>query len=130
MKSGLVVVLLLCIVPFAAFAQEYPTIVYKHQTIVDDDYIFNNEGLNLPEMVRVNHATNELVVMDIGNHCLYFFTKEGEFLRKSGRIGQGPAEYLALEYLAIGPDGRIYIQDWKNQRISILSKDGSFMDSF
>ncbi|MFC1513395.1 6-bladed beta-propeller [candidate division KSB1 bacterium] len=131
MRTSLVVILLFITLHLSiSFAQEIPTIVYKHQTIVDDDYVFNNEGLNVPTILRVNHATDELVVIDIENDCIYFFTKEGEFLRKSGRYGEGPGEFLWLSYLAINPVGEIYIHDMRNQRISILSKDGSFINSF
>lgn len=108
----------------------YPEVTYTTSTFVDVDYIFNNEGLNQPTMVRVIPETNEVVVLDQGNGCLYVFSHDGEFIRKIGRRGQGPGDLSGAMYFDIDHYGDLYVYETGNFRFSIFSKDGKFHNSF
>lgn len=116
----------------------YPEVTYTASTFVDVDYIFNNEGLNRPMMVRIIPKTNELVVLDEGNVCLYVFSEEGKFLRMIGRRGQGPGEFIgprlrdwnSTMFIEVDESGDIYVFDDGNMRISIFSKEGKLYNTF
>ena len=107
-----------------------PTEEYKVTILVDTDDTFLNEGLNRPYMVRENPVTGELVVTDVHNNCLYFFTLQGEFVRKIGRKGQGPGDLGRPYGMDIDKDGNIYVYEGSNYRLSIFSKEGEFHESF
>lgn len=109
----------------------YPIVYYNQvDTLVSLDYIFQNEGLNRPTIVRSIPVTNEFVVLDFGNTCLYIFTKDGEFVRMMGRQGQGPGDLWYPYYMNVDSKGNIYVYEWRNLRISIFSKEGKFIDLF
>lgn len=107
----------------------YPEITYNRKTLISQDYIFNNEGLNKPVMVRVN-PFNEIVVLDAGNVCFYVFSSEGKFLRIIGRAGQGPGEILKPYFFDIDLNGDIYVYESGNRRITIFSREGKYVNSF
>lgn len=104
--------------------------IYQRDTFIDIDKTFYNESLNRPVLVKENPATKEIIVLDHGNNCIYFFSQKGEFLRKVGQRGQGPGDLSYPEYLAVDSDGSIYVYEFFNKRISIFSNDGIFKSSF
>jgi len=108
-----------------------PEIIFKEEIFISDDYYFGkNEALNKPSAIRENPVTNEIVVCDFGNNCLYFFDNNGNFIRKVGQIGQGPGDFLGNRVLEIDKDGEIYVLEDFNMRISVLSKYGEYISSF
>jgi len=112
------------------YKETYPVVMYRHHTLIDDNYTFDNEGLNRPHIVREDHNTKNIVVLDEGNECLYIFSKNGEFIRKIGQPGQGPGDLLGPRYLVLDSIGNIYVHELTNYRISIFSQDGKFITSF
>lgn len=114
----------------STYKSSYPAYFFNRGTFVSFDYIFENEGLNKPTIVRQNPATKELVVLDKGNTCLYVFSTEGKFIRKMGRPGQGPGDLLEPCYFTIDTVGDIYVYELLNNRFSIFSKEGKFINSF
>jgi len=114
------------------FSQEdqYPVVSYKSDVFVSVDYTFLDEGLYKPWKIRLNPKTNEIVVLDFGNLCLYVFTLEGKFIRKIGREGQGPGDFYRLDDFDFDSNGNIYVLDSVNLRMSIFSQDGKFSNSF
>lgn len=116
----------------------YPEVTYTASTFVDVDYIFENEGLNRPMMVRIIPNTNELVVLDEGNVCLYVFSQDGTHLQIIGRRGQGPGEFIgprlrdwkSTMFIEVDESGDIYVFDGRSTRISIFSKEGKLYNTF
>ena len=108
----------------------YPVVTYTASTFIDVDYIFNNEGLNQPTMVRVIPETNEVVVLDEGNVCLYVFSQDGTHLRTIGRKGQGPGDLYRPMFIEVDDWGDIYVFESGNRRISIFSKEGKLYNTF
>ncbi|KPK96248.1 hypothetical protein AMJ80_01115 [bacterium SM23_31] len=109
---------------------EYEIVNYISEEFISTDYTFNQEGLNKPIGIRFNHISNEFVILDGGNICLYFFSKDGKFLRKVGNVGQGPGDFLKPKFFEIDKDGDIYVYDEKNRNISIFTFKGKFINSF
>jgi hypothetical protein len=103
---------------------------HKVSVFIDENYVFNNEGLNKPTFIRYNYATDEVVIFDKGNMCFYIFDKNGKYVRKFGKVGQGPGEYMSVSALEIDKDGIIYILDIDNQRITYYSSSGEYIHTF
>lgn len=122
--------LLYCSEGSAKAVNDIPMTEYKPNTLISVDYTFLNEGINQPAYVKQNPVTNEIIVTDFGNNCVYFFDEKGIFLRKSGRMGQGPGEFLGPRPFEFDRDGRVYIYEDFNRRMSILSKEGEYITSF
>ena len=55
------------------------------------------------------------------------FGPDGSFVRQVARVGQGPGEVRYVVAMDVGPDGRLAVVDFGNQRISIYSPDGDFI---
>ncbi|KPK87338.1 hypothetical protein AMJ80_12185 [bacterium SM23_31] len=103
---------------------------HKSAILISADYIFNNDGLNMPAFIKTNPSTNEIVILDKGNKCFYVFTQEGQFVQKFSRIGQGPGEMMDPIAFDIDYEGTIYMVDRVNNRISIFSSTGEYLNSF
>jgi len=102
--------------------------LYYGEPFIPYEYIFlNNEGLNVPLGVHYNSVTDEIIVLDQGNYCLYIFSYDGKFKKKIGRPGQGPGEFIGLKLLTTDPKGNIYV--YGNKRIDSFSKEGNFIKS-
>ena len=138
-KIGLlVIVCIVCIISFKCTNKKkhdinndsYSKTQYQCKTFIDFEYIFDNESLNHPFHIRENHVTNEIIILDKGNCCLYFFTHQGKFIKRVGRYGQGPGEFTYPNCLNIDKNGDIYVYDFGNDRLSILSKEGKYVDGF
>ena len=132
--NSIILIFMIIIYPSIILSQNtqenVPIIPYKKSIFIGYEYIFlNNEGLNHPMIIRYNSTNNEFVVMDDGNNCLYLFNNTGKFIRKIGRTGQGPGEFIGPKHLITGVDGIIYVFDIGTERVSIFSKDGDFIKS-
>jgi len=103
---------------------------HKASVFIDENYIFNNESLNKPEFIRYNYITDEVVVFEGGNMCFYIFDKNGKYVRKFGKVGQGPGEYMSISAVEIDKQGNIYILDTDNMRFTYYSGSGEYIDSF
>jgi hypothetical protein len=79
-------------------------------------------------LVQVNalYATDdEIYVLDNGASKVRVYDLAGNHLRSFGREGQGPGEFGTFLFdVAVGPDGRIFVGDLTNNRISIYSREG------
>ena len=60
--------------------------------------------LSYPELLKTCRDT--LFVFDRSNSSLLLFAPDGKFIRRIGRIGRGPGEYLRARDFLIDPDGR------------------------
>lgn len=60
----------------------------------------------------------------------YLFTSSGKFVRRIGRKGNGPGEYLAASTLIRGPRDSITIIDVLNSRATVISSVGTFSRSY
>lgn len=79
---------------------------------------------------------NNLFVADSGLNKILKFDPTGKFLISFGREGQGPGEFLGNAKggrnlkISFGNDGKIYVMDAGNKRLSIFSVNGSFIRQF
>ena len=73
----------------------------------------------------------EIAVTDNIGHCLYVFDKDGSFLRKKGRKGENPGEFLYPNAVSYLNDTEVLIADCWNHRIQQVGiQTGTVVKSF
>ncbi|MFZ5519486.1 MAG: NHL repeat-containing protein [Candidatus Zhuqueibacterota bacterium] len=90
----------------------------------DDDYLFS-----WVQDITTDSA-GTIYVCDSQEHRIQVYNKSGEYIRTIGRQGQGPGDLMRPMAVRVGPDGRIYVQDDLNYRVSIFKSNGKFDHSF
>jgi len=90
-----------------------------------------DEGYMLNQPFDVNVAEDGTIyILDWGDVCIKVYGKDGKHLRTVGRKGQGPGEFEFLIYMALASDGRIFIMDPVNGRVSVLDIYGKYLGGF
>ncbi len=91
----------------------------------DDDYIFANI-----HDVAITPNGN-LYICDWGDQCIKVYDKNGVFIRKFGREGEGPGEFRCNHRIEINKENQLYVMDViYNRRISVFDTTGNFINSF
>ncbi|MFC1555590.1 6-bladed beta-propeller [candidate division KSB1 bacterium] len=116
----------------AVFKEDVQNVLFDYsiKDFITFDKEFNDESLNKPLFIRTNPVTNEIIILDRGNQCLYCFNTAGEFIRKIGRNGQGPGEFKSPSVLDIDENGNIYVYDFGNHRLTYFEKHGEYLGDF
>lgn len=75
-------------------------------------------------------SEGNIYILDGGESAITVLSKDGEFIRKIGREGQGPGELNRPERMIFNPAGDIVVADTGNMRFQILDKSGNYLNSF
>ena len=87
------------------------------------------EEYMLGQITALYATDDEIYVLDNSASKVRVYDLEGNHLRSFGRKGQGPGELGRLAFeVAVGPDGRIFVGDLTNRRVSIYSPEGEALD--
>lgn len=73
---------------------------------------------------------NFLIVSDRDRHCIKVFNKEGEFLYKFGKQGNGDGEFKYPSCLSVDKAGHLLVCDSLNHRVQVLKLSGEFVTKF
>jgi DNA-binding beta-propeller fold protein YncE len=84
-------------------------------------------NFNMPWGIAISPLSNEIYIVDSGNHSLQVYDGDGNFLRSIGVLGNGDLQFRSPRGIAFDGAGRIYIADALNDRIQILAADESFL---
>jgi len=76
-------------------------------------------------MIAIDNKEN-IYALDQGNCCIFKFNKNGKYIMKIGRKGQGPGEFTYPSCIFIDDYQNIYVSDY-NRRIHIFDKNGRFL---
>ena len=68
-----------------------------------------------------------MYVADTWNHRIQKLTLSGSFISKFGAKGSGDGMLLNPHSVCVGHDGRVFVADSDNSRVSVFSEDGSFL---
>jgi hypothetical protein len=94
----------------------------------DEDYL-----LAFPLNVTTDNSHN-IYISDLTDDCIKVYDKQGRFLRRIGREGQGPGEFMQLEFgMDITYDNKLIVsQEYQSfhNKISIFELNGEFIHSF
>jgi hypothetical protein len=97
-------------------------------TADESNYFWNIESLCLDD-------EDNLYIADSGWNKIFKFNSDGKFITSFGQEGQGPGEFLADPRgtdlnITFGNDGKIYVVDKGNQRLSLFSKEGRYIKQY
>ena len=79
-----------------------------------------------PWGVTINQR-GEVVVTEMGGHCVSVFSPSGERLRSFGTRGSGQGQFECPAGVAVDSDGNIFVVDCLNHRVQKFSADGQFL---
>ena len=75
------------------------------------------------------NSIGNLLVADTGNDRIQEVTKDGDFVRKIGKIGEGDGELSRPFDVAVDSNDNMYICDLNNHRIQVFRADGTFIQT-
>ena len=73
---------------------------------------------------------DKVVVCDIMNNCIHVYTTELKYVRQIGSPGEGRVEFSSIEDISSDQHGNLYVCDYFNTRIQVLSSNGEYLHSF
>ncbi len=85
--------------------------------------------LNRPFQMRVD-GQGYIYVLDYGDCHILVYDDDGKYIRTIGRKGQGPGEITSLAFFDFSQDGRVFVNDYMNQRIIIFDRKGNLLGGF
>lgn len=88
---------------------------------------FYGNPFNMPTHVAF-HPNGDLYFSDgYGNRRVHRFAADGTLKHSWGGPGDGPGQFAIVHFIAIDPQGTIYIADRENQRIQLFDPEGGFV---
>ena len=84
------------------------------------------DEVDRPFSVAVNQR-GEVVVTEVGKHCVSVFSPSGEKLRSFGKFGSHNEQFNQPSALAEDGDGNILVVDGDNHHVKKFSADGQFL---
>ena len=85
--------------------------------------------LNRPFQMHVD-SEGYIYVMDYGDCHILVYDDVGMYVRTIGRKGQGPGEFMSPAYFDFSQDGRVFVNDVMNQKITIFDIEGNPLGGF
>ncbi len=83
------------------------------------------------EFERIRHVmqtqSGQFVVADYGALNIRYFDAKGKFIRKLGRKGAGPGEFMSISMIALLPNDTLLVSDDLQRRLSVFSPTGEFV---
>ena len=73
---------------------------------------------------------NGVYVCDSYNHRIQIFDLDLNFVRSIGSHGQGRGQFNAPYDITFDTAGNMYVADWGNRRVQVISKSGHFIQVF
>ena len=78
----------------------------------------------------VGSYEERLYVLDTSVPVVRVYDASGRHTSDIGSEGDGPGEFRSPDGLLIGADGRLYVRDMRQARITIFANDGEFIDTW
>jgi len=91
--------------------------------------------LERPTGIAVDRRRQLLYVVDGArkgsqNHKVEVFSLAGDHVRTIGKRGSGPGELNFPDYVAVAPDGNVYVSDMLNFRVQVFDPEGTLVTMF
>lgn len=102
-------------------------ILLRPELVLDDQSMPKGVIFESPFDIEEDPRGN-VYVLDYRANNIKIFSSEGKFINTIGRQGQGPGDFNGPFLLAVTKD-RIYVWDFRNRRICVLTHDGEFVIS-
>jgi DNA-binding beta-propeller fold protein YncE len=86
------------------------------------------DELRISDVPRIGDSGTfpyRILVADSGNHRIQAFDELGNFVSAYGGPGSGPGQFQHPQGLAVDGEGRVIVADMGNNRLQVLSFDGT-----
>jgi hypothetical protein len=115
---------------FAAAAVAAAVAVAVVFVFVQQDLCFYAEDENLISNINKIQITDSLIyVLDERQNTLHIFDKNGFFINKIDRFGEGPMEYLDIADFSV-EDSTVYILSRTSRKINVYIYKGEFVKKY
>jgi hypothetical protein len=74
-------------------------------------------------------SKNNIYILDNKEKTIYLFSEDGRFIKKIGRTGQGPGEFIRPCSIYIDPKDIIYVLDASQRRVEIFDSEANHIKS-
>ncbi len=82
---------------------------------------------NFPTNVAVDQRNGNVVVVDTQNFRVQIFDKDGNFIRRFGKIGDKPGMFARPKGVGIDTEGHIYVSDAAFNNVQIFNDQGQLL---
>ncbi len=82
---------------------------------------------NYPTNIAIDRRNSNIVVCDTQNFRIQIFDKDGNFIRRFGRVGDKPGMFARPKGVAVDTEGHIYVTDSAFNNIQIFSDKGELL---
>lgn len=82
---------------------------------------------NFPTNVAIDRRNNNIVVCDTQNFRVQVFDKDGNFIRRFGKVGDRPGMFARPKGIAVDSEGNIYVTDSAFNNIQIFNENGDLL---
>ncbi len=82
---------------------------------------------NFPTNIAVDRRNGNVVVVDTQNFRVQIFDKDGNFIRRFGKIGDKPGMFARPKGVAIDTEGHIYVSDAAFNNVQIFNDKGQLL---
>jgi hypothetical protein len=72
-------------------------------------------------------AAGRLHILDVGSRTVTVVDRAGDFVRTTGRPGDGPGEHRMPAAMAVLPDGRVVVSDAGHRALQLFDANGAFV---
>jgi hypothetical protein len=109
----------------------YPdrTVVFEEELSIGGEDDAGNIILYQPFRFVVDERGN-IYISDRQELVIKKFNSDGQHIQTIGAKREGPGEFQAAGAMAITPDGKLIVMDWRARRTSIFSADGAYEKSY
>eukprot|EP00058_Branchiostoma_floridae_P002395 XP_002587883.1 hypothetical protein BRAFLDRAFT_87270 [Branchiostoma floridae] len=83
------------------------------------------QGMKCPQCITVDEEGN-ILVSDFGNHCVYVYKEDGQFLFQFGGLGS-EGQLKGPRGICTDRAGNIIVADMENGRVEMFDKTGKFL---
>ncbi len=117
-----------------SFNKEVNSVIVELSSIADSiSYVqleLTEDNL-IGEISDVEFVNNTFYILDQLQQVVFIFDRDGKYINKIAKRGQGPEEYVMLSAFDINPfDGSIHILDSYRKRMIVYSKQGAMLKTF
>ena len=82
---------------------------------------------NFPTNVAVDRRNGNIVICDTQNFRVQIFDKNGNFIRRFGKVGDRPGMFARPKGVAVDSEGHIYVTDSAFNNIQIFNETGDLL---
>lgn len=82
---------------------------------------------NFPTNAAVDRRNGNIIVCDTQNFRVQIFDKDGNFIRRFGKVGDRPGDFARPKGVAVDSEGNIYVNDSAFSNTQIFNENGELL---